>query len=208
MKIKQLLLVLLTGLILMTQNVGAISVNFIEGATEGSLVTVSSSGWLSAAPGGSTSESASFTGFVSPTALHGPLSGSFQFFLLEPGTGLLSDYVNVSWGPVTLPPIGTLIAFQFDFLSDAEGTGLVPPPPGPGFLGRIVTPETGALQIFPLDGLSVLGPAGPEPILVGMQSDLDQVHVPDGGMTMTLLGMVMGGLGFVRSQLRRRSHRA
>jgi hypothetical protein len=198
MKTKQLLIVAVIGLGLMSRNASAniTYVNFIEGA-EGTLVGISSGGWLSSASGAIGTESASFDGFLSPTAFPNFTAGSFNFGLAEPGTPagaapVPSDYVTVTWSLVNYPGVGNLLDFHFQFISDTEGSTL--PIPSAGTIPDVIQLETGALQTSSIGSFS---------ISVGIQSDLDPVSTPDSGMTIALLGMALGGLGFLRSQLQR-----
>ncbi len=192
MRITRLMMIMAIGVFSAARSATATAyINFIEGPTETSLVNITYTGWDYNSVGVDTSEVATFRGLL---YLGNIGNGTFNILLYEPNSTVLSDYVHVA-GTTGQDATGRYFTvFDFTFASDTEGTVLSPP--APGTKGDVSATETGQLQVFPLDGL---------PIQIGIQSDLESVSVPDGGMTILLLGAAISGLGIGRWHLRGKS---
>jgi len=189
MKTRQLLLAVALGVMLKDGNARATTIDFIEGTTEGALVSVTYSSDWRVPTSSSTAESGHFTGNL----LFGDIgNGYFNILLYEPGTTVLSDWVQVVGRTVPdTGPGGFHTEFDIVFSSDTDGQVLLPPPTSPfPSRGSISAFETGGLQTFDI-GLG---------ILVGIQSDVEQPHVPDEGATIALLGLAMAALGLAQPQ--------
>jgi hypothetical protein len=132
---------------------------------------------------------------------NGGTSGSGIFYLVEPGTTIVSDILRVSFECAS--PTGCQASINGTFISDVTGT-LGPLPAG--FTG---VAETGALQnvtgLFqnPANGAPVTLPAN---LTIFVQSDVNETgEVPEpSSISLLIGGLMLVGIRFVqrRSSLR------
>lgn len=139
-------------------------------------------------------ETVTFTGsWVS----NGGTNGNGIVYLVEPGTSIISDILNVSFQCASLT--GCQASINGTFMSDITGSlGTLPP----GFTG---VAETGALQNVttllqnPASGASVTLPAN---LTIFVQSDINETgEVPEPSSTILMIGgLVLLALRFVRQR--------
>ena len=177
---------------LLGHSASAITINFVEGA-EGQNVTInytSTDWWVVAPPTTSVGpESANFSGYLPPGGNLG--NGSYVVGLQEFPGGPPTDWVQVSWSSVLYSGTFYLTQFNFSFHSDIEGQTLLFPSGD-----HASALETGDLQQFQI-------PSTAFNLNVGIQSDLESIHVPDTG---TSLGMLTSAVVALVSLKRRKRY--